>query len=147
MFYFIFDYNYGNIRQILIIFIPLETEMNTLPKMYKLFHFNLIMSPYYLVKLKIHVTQKQPTAYCSAFCWTDCSKLCRKSFNVRLFHCLLEHFFSSLLTGSYLHSRRFFIKNLSSNSIWLILTCKQKLKVLTCDVMCHNYDVIKLLSK
>jgi len=35
--------------------------MNTLPNMYKLCHFNLTMSPLYLVKLKI--TQKQPNAY------------------------------------------------------------------------------------
>ena len=35
--------------------------MNTLPNIYKLFHFNTTMSPLYLVKLKM--TQKQPTAY------------------------------------------------------------------------------------
>ena len=40
--------------------------MNTLPNRYKLFHFSLTMSPLYLVKLQI--TQKQPAAYCSAFC-------------------------------------------------------------------------------
>jgi len=34
--------------------------MNTLPNMYKLFHFNPTMSPLYEVKLKM--TQKQPTA-------------------------------------------------------------------------------------
>jgi len=65
MFHFIFNYNYGNFLKILIIFVPLETEMNTLPNVYKMFHFNLTMSPPYLVKLKI--IQKQPTAYCSAF--------------------------------------------------------------------------------
>ena len=54
------------------------------------------------------------------------SKFCRKSFNVRFFPYLLEHSFSSLpikifyiLVG--------FIKTLSSDSIWLILTCKLKL--------------------
>ena len=45
----------------MIIFLPLKTGMNTLPNIYKLFYFNLTMSPLYLVKLKI--TQKQPTAY------------------------------------------------------------------------------------
>jgi len=35
--------------------------MKTLPNIYKLYHFNLTMSPLYLVKVKI--TQKQPTAY------------------------------------------------------------------------------------
>jgi len=34
MFYFIFDYNYGNFWSILIIFVPLETGMNTLPNVY-----------------------------------------------------------------------------------------------------------------
>ena len=63
MFYFIFDYNYGNFCSILIIFEPLETGMNTLPNVYKLCHFNLTASLLYLVKLKI--TQKQPPAYCS----------------------------------------------------------------------------------
>jgi len=63
MFHFIFDYNYGNFWQISIMFVPLETGMNTLPNMYKLYHFDLITSPLYLVKLKI--TQKQPPAYCS----------------------------------------------------------------------------------
>ena len=35
---------------------PLEKGMNTLPNMYKLCHFNLTMSPLYLVKLKITKT-------------------------------------------------------------------------------------------
>ena len=53
MFHFIFDYNYGNSWWLLIIFVPLETEMNTLPSMHKQCHFNLTTSPLYLVKLKI----------------------------------------------------------------------------------------------
>jgi len=61
MFHFIFDYNYGSLWQMSIIFLPQETKMNTLPNMYKLFYFNLTMSPLYVVKLKM--TQKQPTAY------------------------------------------------------------------------------------
>jgi len=63
MFHFIFDYICGKSWQILLIFVPLETGINTLPNMYKLCHFNLTMSPLYLIKLKI--AQKQPTAYCS----------------------------------------------------------------------------------
>jgi len=39
--------------------------MNTVPNVYKLFHFNLTMSPLYLVKVKI--TQKLPTAYAVHF--------------------------------------------------------------------------------
>jgi len=36
-----------------IFFLPLETGMNILPSRYKLFHFNLTVSPLYLVKLNI----------------------------------------------------------------------------------------------
>ena len=56
MFHSIFDYNYGNFWKISIIFLPLETRINTLPNMYKLFHFNLTITPFYEVKPKI--TQK-----------------------------------------------------------------------------------------
>jgi len=44
MFHYIFDYNYGNFWQILIIFLLQETWMNTLPNIYKLLNFNLTMS-------------------------------------------------------------------------------------------------------
>jgi len=37
---------------------------------------NLTTSPVYLVKLKI--AQKRPTAYCSAFCGTECSEFSQK---------------------------------------------------------------------
>jgi len=50
----------------------------------------------------------------------------RKSFNVRFFPYLLEMFFVSLLAENLLHSRVFY-QNLSSNSIWLILTCTLQL--------------------
>ena len=69
MFHFIFDYNYGNFWSILIIFVPLETWMNTLPNVYELCHFTLTTSPLYLVKLKI--TQKQPPAYCCLLYTSD----------------------------------------------------------------------------
>jgi len=49
MFHFIFDYNYGNLWQILITSLLQETGMNTLPNMYKLVYFNLTMSPLYVV--------------------------------------------------------------------------------------------------
>jgi len=81
MFHFIFDYNYDNLWLILIIFIPEETGVNTLPNVYKLFHFNLTMSPLYLVKLKI--TQKQPTANAIHSVELIVPNFCRKSFNVR----------------------------------------------------------------
>ena len=59
MFHFIFDYNYGNFWQILTMFLPQETGINTLPNMYKLFHFNLTMSLLCLVKLKITQNSRQ----------------------------------------------------------------------------------------
>jgi len=56
--------------------------MNTLPNVYKLFHFSLTMSLLYLVKLII--TQKQPTAYAVHSVELIVPYFCRKSFNVRL---------------------------------------------------------------
>ena len=103
MFHFIFDYNYGNFWQILIIFLPQETGMNTLPKVYKLFHFNPTMSPFYVVKLKM--TKKQPTAYAVHSVELIVPDFWRKSLNVRFFPYLLEHFFSNLPTKNLSHSR------------------------------------------
>jgi len=57
--------------------------MNTLPNMYKLFHFNLTMSPLYAVKLKM--TQKQPIAYAVHSVELIVPDYWRKSFNVRFF--------------------------------------------------------------
>ena len=83
-------------------FVPLETGMNTLSSRYKLCHFNLTTSPLYLVKLKI--AQKRPTAYCSAFCGTDCSKLSQKVVQCsNFFPYFLENSFSCFLTENLLH--------------------------------------------
>ena len=90
MFHFIFDYNYGNFWQILIIFLPRETGMNTLQNVYKLFHFNLTMSPLYVVKLKM--TQKQPTAYAVHSVELIVPDFWRKSFNVRFFSVFVRTF-------------------------------------------------------
>jgi len=58
--------------------------MNTLQNVYKLFHFNLTMSPLYVVKLKM--TQKQPIAYAvHSVELTIVLDFWRKSFNVRFF--------------------------------------------------------------
>jgi len=81
MFHFIFDYNYGKFLIILIIFLPVETRMNTLPNMYKLFHFKLTMYPLYLIKLKI--TQKQQNTYTAHSVEPTIPDFWRKSFNVR----------------------------------------------------------------
>jgi len=126
MFHCIFNYNYGNF------FLDIDNfstfgnrnEMNTLPNMYKLFHYNLTMSPIFLVELKI--TPNQPTAYAVHSVEPIVPDVRRRSLNVRIFPCLLENSFSSLLTENRLHSIGFY-QNLSSNSIRLILTCKLQL--------------------
>jgi len=82
--------------------------MNTLPNMYKLIHFNLTMSPFYLVKLKI--TRKQPTAYEVNSVEPIVPDFRRKSFNVRFFPFLLEYFFSSLPAENLIHYLGFYQK-------------------------------------
>jgi len=105
MFHFIFDYNYGNLWQILIIFLPQETGMYTLPNVYKLF---------YVPTLRCRTKNDTKTAdrLCSAFCWTIVPDFWRKSSNVRFFPYLLEHFFSRLPTKNLLHSRWFWQKTI-----------------------------------
>ena len=71
--------------------------------------------------------RKQPTAYAVHSVELIVPDFWRKSFNVRFFPYLLEHFFSSLATKKIFYILVGFIKNLFSNSIWLILTCKLKL--------------------
>jgi len=82
--------------------------MNTLPNVFKLFHFNLTMFPLYLVKLKI--TQKQPTACAVHFVEPIVPDIRRKSLNVRFFLCLLENSSSSLLAENLLHSHGIYQK-------------------------------------
>ena len=97
--------------------------------------FDLTMSALYVIKPKM--TRKQPTAYAVHSVELIVPDLWRKSFNVRFFSHLLEHFFSSLPTNIF-YVLVGFIKNLSSNSIWLILTCKLKLngrELVTCDIL------------
>ena len=108
MFHFIFDYNYGNFWSILIIFVPLETGMNTPPNLYKLCHFDLTTSPLYLVKLKNNT--KTAARLLQHSVEPIVPKLYRKSFNVRFFTYLLEHSFSSLPTKNRLHSHWFYQK-------------------------------------
>jgi len=67
--------------------------MITQPNVYKLFHFNLTVSPFYVVKLKI--TQKEPTAYAVHSVELIVPDFCRKSFDVRFFPYLLENSFGS----------------------------------------------------
>jgi len=84
---------------------------------------------------------------CSAFCWTDCSRLSQKVIQCWFLSYLLENSFSSLLTENLLHCHGFY-QNLSSNSIWLISTCKLQLN---CRELCRltvmtssSYQVSKL---
>jgi len=91
---------------------------------YKLFHFNLTMYPLYVVKLKM--TQKQPTAYAVHSVELIVPDFWGKSFNVRFFPYLLEHFLA-VFQQKIVYIFVGVIKKLSSNSIWLILTCKLKL--------------------
>jgi len=71
---------------------------------------------------------KWPTAYCSAFCWTDCSKLSQKvvQYSICFFPCLLENLLT-VFWEKIFYIRTGFIKNLSSNSIWLLLAYELKL--------------------
>ena len=108
MIHLIFDYNFGTSRYISIIFASLETGMNILSSRYKLFYFNLIMSPLYLIKLKI--APKTAARLLRHSVAPIVPKFNRKSFNVRFFACLLEHSFSSLPTKDILHSLWFYQK-------------------------------------
>jgi len=63
------------------------------------------MSPLYVVKLK--GTQKQLTAYAVHSVELIVPDFLGKTFNVRFFPYLLEHFFSSLPAKNLLHSRWF----------------------------------------
>jgi len=108
MFHFIFDYSYGNFLTYFDNILPQETGRNTLPNVYKLFHFNLTMSSLYVVKLKM--TQKQPTDCAVHSVELIVPDFWRKSFNVCFFPYLLENFFSSLPTKNLLHFRWFYQK-------------------------------------
>ena len=126
-----FHYNCRIFGQFLYFFVPLKTGMSTLPSRHKQYNFNLTMSPLYLVKVKI--TQKQRTAYCSAFCWTDCSTFFHKVVQCSFFFLnLVQNSFSSLLAKNILHSHGVYPKNYLQTS-W--------------PATCHSYDVDKLLSK
>jgi len=96
-----------------------------LPSRYKLFHFNITMSTLYLVKWRI--AHKQPPLTAVRSVEPIVPKCRRNSFIGHFCPCLLENTFSSFLTENILHSRGIFIKNLSPNSIRLVLTCKLKL--------------------
>jgi len=94
--------------------------MNTLPNVYKLFHYNLTMSPIYLIKLKI--THNQPTAY-AVHSVEPIDPDFRESHSMFVSFLFVKSSLPvcSLLTENLLHSDGI-CQNLSSNSTWLILT-------------------------
>jgi len=71
------------------VFAPFETYRNDYSSRHKHCHFNLTMSPFYLVKLKI--AQKLSTAYCSAVRSTGpiVPNFRRKSFSIVCRYCLV----------------------------------------------------------
>ena len=87
-------------------FCTVKTGMNVLPR--RIYNFNLTMSPLYQIKLEI--TQKQPTAYCNAFCRTYCSKCSQKVVQCLFLPRLLENSLGCLLTENVLHSHGFLSK-------------------------------------
>jgi len=95
MFHFIFDYNYGNFWSILIIFVLLETGMNTLPNVYKL---SLQINYVCTLPGKTKNNTKTAARLLQHSVEPIVPKFYRKLFNVRFFPYLLEHSFSSLLT-------------------------------------------------
>ena len=93
---------YSDLTVILIIFVPLETEMNTPQSRYELCHFSLTISALYLVKPKI--AQKQPILTTVRFVEQIVPNFHRNSFNVPLCHCLLENSFSIVRTNIFIFS-------------------------------------------
>jgi len=82
--------------------------MDILPRRYKLFHFNLTVSPLSLIKLKN--STKTADRLLQHSVEPIVPKFHRKSFNVHFFPYLLEHSISSLPTKNLFHSRWFYQK-------------------------------------
>jgi len=107
MFHYIFDYNYGNSWQLLIICVPLKTRIYTLRSRHKQCHFNRMKSTLYLVKLKIAQNGRPLTAVRSVE--PIVPNFRRKSFSVpvRFFPSLLENSFSGFPVKNIIHSHVF----------------------------------------
>jgi len=95
----LFDYNCGNSWQLLIIFVQLETRMNTLPNRLKQCHFNLTKSPLYFVKLKIAQNGRLLTAVCSVK--SIAPHFRRKSFSVSFVYFLFVRNFLAVFWQKY----------------------------------------------
>jgi len=83
MFHFIFDYNYGNLWQILIIFLPQKNRNEYSTKCVQ----TVSLQPDHVSTLpgQTKMTQKQPTAYTVHSVELIVPDFWRKSFNVRFF--------------------------------------------------------------
>ena len=100
--------------------------MNALRSRHKQCHFNRTKSPLYLVKLKMAQNGLPQCVLLNIE--PIVPNLRRKSFSVPLVSSqLVRKFFQQASGRNILHSRGFFIINLSSNSIWLIFACELKL--------------------
>ena len=84
------------------------------------------MSPFYLVKLKI--TRKQPTAHAVHSVEPIVPDFRSKSFNVR-FLPICSKIPLAVFWRKLFDILMSFITHLSSNPIWLILTCKTTVKL------------------
>jgi len=148
MFHFIFDFSYGNLWYLLIIFVQLETGMNTLPSRHKQCHLtirNHTKSLLYLVKLKMAQTGRPLTAVCSVE--PTILNLRRKSFSVpfvsfptflKILSAVFWQKIFYIRVGSY---QKFIFKlNMVNFSMWTKVE-------LSWFATCHSYDVIKQLSK
>ena len=124
MFHFIFDYNYGNF------FIDFDNfctvgnrnEYSTKRVQTVSLRLNYVST----LPAKTKNNTKTAARLLQHSVEPIVPKFYRKSFSARFFPYLLEHSFSSHPTKNF-YILVGFIKNVSSNSIWLILTCKLKL--------------------
>ena len=103
----------------MIIFVPLETGMNTLRRRHKKCHFNRTKSPLYLVKLKMAQNGRTATAVRSV-----------KPIVPNFLSQLDRKFFQQSSDRKYFTFAWVFITNVSSNSIWLILARELKINCL-----------------
>ena len=128
MCHFILDYNYGNSTQIFRTFVSLESKNRN--KCYTKQIQTMSLQPNYVSTVSDKTKNNTKTADRLLKCvrlkrlfvtFTESSY----SLNFSIFSLFVRKFFCQSSDKNYLHSHGF-IKNLSSNSISLILACKLK---------------------
>jgi len=105
MFHFIFDYNYWEI--VIIFTIGNRNEYST--KRVQTVSLQLKYISILPGKTKNNTQTSDRLLQCILLNWLF-QTFADKSFNVRFFPCLIDSFFSSLLTENHLHSRGFYRK-------------------------------------